>query len=90
VRVYRTDLQGTITAASDGKVVSITTEKNADIQTNPTATVTNEAYYIGNARSQKFHRPDCSVLPDEKNRIIFDTRAAAVEAEYDPCEKCKP
>ena len=35
-KVYRTDMQGDIIAASDGKTVTITTKKNGDIATNPT------------------------------------------------------
>ncbi|GHU93591.1 competence protein ComE [Clostridia bacterium] len=36
VTLFRTDMQGTITAVSDGKTVSFTTERNAEAQTNPT------------------------------------------------------
>ena len=35
-KVYRTDMQGDIIAASDGKTVTITTKKNGDVATNPT------------------------------------------------------
>ncbi|MDR1821173.1 MAG: MBL fold metallo-hydrolase [Oscillospiraceae bacterium] len=36
VKLYRTDMQGAITAVSDGVTVSFTTERNADVVTNPT------------------------------------------------------
>jgi competence protein ComEC len=88
--VYRTDLQGLITAVSDGKTVRFTTEKNL---TNPAVNKPPsaiEAYYIGNINSYKFHRPDCSGLPAEKNRLIFNTREAALSEGYDPCGICKP
>jgi competence protein ComEC len=90
--LYRTDLQGTITAVSDGKNVSFTTEKSSPQPTNPTITRPTAAasYYIGNLNSHKFHRPECSGLPAEKNRVIFDTRAAAVTADYTPCGICNP
>ena len=35
-KVYRTDMQGDIITASDGKTVTITTKKNGDVATNPT------------------------------------------------------
>ena len=90
VTVYRTDMQETITCTSDGNSVSFTVEKNADVQTNPTVKTTDEDYYIGNTSTHKFHRPGCSGLPSEKNRIIFDTRDAAINAGYEPCGICKP
>jgi micrococcal nuclease len=50
------------------------------------------AKYIGNARSKKFHRPDCEwaqkIAPE--NRVEFETREEAVEALYVPCKVCKP
>ncbi|SHJ12172.1 thermonuclease family protein [Desulfofundulus thermosubterraneus] len=51
-----------------------------------------EPYYIGNARSKKFHRPDCEygrqTAPD--NRVRFATREKALDAGYEPCNVCKP
>jgi competence protein ComEC len=90
VTVYRTDMQGTITCVSDGNAVSFTTEKNADAQTNPLAPISEEAYYIGNVNSLKFHRPDCAGLPSNKNRVRLDSRDAALNAGYIPCKTCKP
>lgn len=40
--------------------------------------------------SLKFHRPSCTTLPLEHNRIYFKTRSAAVSAGYTPCGNCKP
>ena len=37
VTVYRTDMQGDIVAVSDGYTVTFTTDRNADVQTNPTS-----------------------------------------------------
>ncbi|MCL1787022.1 MAG: MBL fold metallo-hydrolase [Defluviitaleaceae bacterium] len=96
VTLFRTDLQGTITCTSDGKTVSFTTERNANTQTNPTvsskpdAPAAEEVHYIGNVNSRKFHRPTCSGLPDEKNRVTFETRDAAIDEGYAPCGSCKP
>ena len=90
VVVYRTDLQGTITCVSDGQTVSFHTERNAETQTNPTQPSADEEYYIGNTNSLRFHRPSCSGLPAEQNRVILDTREAAVSGGYDPCGRCRP
>ena len=46
--------------------------------------------YIGNLNTHKFHRPSCSTLPKESNRIYFDTREEAIAAGYIPCKKCNP
>ena len=88
--VYRTDMQGTITCTSDGKTASFSVERNADVATNPTERPAETDYYIGNSNSRKFHRPDCSGLPSEKNRVIFDTREAAIQEGFEPCGICNP
>lgn len=94
VKVYRNDLQGTIICTSDGETVSLSTEKNESVQTNPTVTATPEpndvGEYIGNKNSKKFHLPTCKNLPAEKNRVFFDSRQTAVDAGFDPCGNCHP
>lgn len=51
-----------------------------------------EAYYVGSARSNKYHRPDCEsgkqITPD--NLIKFDTIDDALDAAYEPCRVCSP
>lgn len=89
VTLYRTDMQGTVVAASDGKEISFAVEKNPDAVTNPTDGSA-EDYYIGNLNSQVFHRPTCSGLPAEQNQTKFDTREDALDAGYTPCGRCKP
>jgi len=93
VIVYRTDMQGTITAVSDGVNVMFSTERNVNAETNPTqpsAEPAEEEYYIGNIKSLKFHRPSCSGLPAEQNSVILETRDDAVNGSYEPCGNCKP
>ncbi len=47
--------------------------------------------YIGNRNNGKLHRATCRRLPEEENRVVFDTRQEAVNAGYDdPCKLCKP
>ncbi|MCL1807799.1 MAG: MBL fold metallo-hydrolase [Oscillospiraceae bacterium] len=90
VTVYRTDLQGDVICVSDGQTVSIQTERNASTQTNPTEPSALEEGYIGNVNSLRFHRPSCSGLPAEQNRVWLESREAAIDAGYDPCGTCKP
>jgi competence protein ComEC len=96
VKVFRTDMQGTVTATSDGKTVSFSTEKNRDALTNPTAltepesTTAVEAYYIGNTNTRKLHSPTCNSLPEEKNRAYFDTLDEALAAGYEKHKACLP
>ena len=90
VTLYRTDMQGTIAFVSDRSSVSITTGRNFDIQTNPTQSIIAEDYYIGNINSKRLHRPSCSGLPQEQNRILFDTWDEAANDGYLPCGTCNP
>jgi competence protein ComEC len=90
VTLFRTDMQGTIIYTSDGQTVSFTTERNGEALTNPSEPSADEEYYIGNINSHKFHHPDCSGLPAEKNQVRFDTREAAVGEGYEPCSICVP
>jgi len=87
VTVYRTDLQGTVTAVSDGKTVTITTEKKSAAAANPTEK-TDAAEYIGNVSTKVFHSPDCGSLPKEENRVYFDSYEDAVAAGYHPHSAC--
>lgn len=94
--VYRTDIQGDITAISDGKAVTMTTEKNPNANTLIApgfAAATSElskSGYIGNKNSKKFHLPTCRSLPQEKNRKYLDSREEAIKGGFDPCGNCKP
>lgn len=101
-KVYRTDMQGDITATSTGKKLSVKVAHNANANTflelsgssssaSPGSdSSSSSSSYIGNANSLKFHRPSCTTLPLEHNRIYFKTRSAAVSAGYTPCGNCKP
>jgi len=90
VALFRTDTQGTVTCRSDGQTVSFTVERKAIEETNLTKPAADEPYYIANINTHKFHRPSCSGLPAEKNRVIFDTRDLAINEGYNPCAICDP
>jgi competence protein ComEC len=88
--VYRTDLQGDVSAVRDGHKVTFRTGKNANIKTNPTEKQPESGTYIGNINSKVFHLPSCANLPSEKNRIYFAGRREALAAGYTSCGNCKP
>jgi len=50
------------------------------------------SYYIGNKRSKKFHRPDCSSVAkmSEKNKIHLNSRQEAINKGYIAGGICKP
>lgn len=100
-KTYRTDLQGDIIFTSNGKEINITTQKNANADTNPTISQgsensqttqaeNSESQYIGNKNSKKFHRPSCKSLPAEKNRVYFNSRDEAISSGYSGCKNCNP
>lgn len=95
VKLYRTDMQGDILVQSDGTTVTVTPSHSPSAVTNPTrhhgeGQNVIPAAYIGNINSLKFHRLTCGSLPDEENRVYFDSRKAAVDGGYKPCGTCKP
>lgn len=47
-------------------------------------------YFIGNKNTKKFHIPSCSFLPEEHNRVYFQTYQEAIDEGYVPCQKCNP
>lgn len=98
-KVFRTDMQGDITATSNGKKLTVKVKQNAGADTlaelssggSGSAQAGSAASgFIGNTNSHKFHKPSCKTLPEERNRVYFKTRAAAVSAGYTPCGNCKP
>lgn len=50
-------------------------------------------YYIGNASSMVFHRPDCNRIPlmNPANKVaLHGTRDNAIARGYTPCGICSP
>ncbi|HQC37713.1 MAG TPA: Ada metal-binding domain-containing protein, partial [Thermotogota bacterium] len=45
---------------------------------------------VGNKNSKVFHLPSCTGLPEEANRVYFNTREEAIAAGYRPCGGCQP
>ena len=95
VKFYRTDMQGDIIVSSNGKTVTVKTERNQDIETNKTVapfTTNNDTNYsqtyIGNKNTKKFHLPSCYSLPKEKNRVYFKSRTEAVNSGFASWGNC--
>lgn len=95
VRVYRTDLQGTIICRSNGR--ELTFETKADFRHENSGTHIADLRkssegYVGNLNSKKFHHSTCRyvVAMKEVNRFGFQTREEAVQAGYKPCGYCNP
>lgn len=100
--VYRTDLQGDITCVSDGTSVQFHTQKESapdSIWQSPDgytleseAPVHQEAKYIGNRNTMKFHYISCPSVNDmkESNKEELFTREEAMQKGYIPCKRCNP
>ena len=89
VALYRTDLQGTIVAQTQGETWEIQGGIPAPVldSGNP-----QEASYVGNQNSKVFHRPDCPSVGKmkEENQVGFASRQEALDQGYDPCQNCNP
>lgn len=89
--VYRTDEHGTVIFKTDGKSMIITPEKDAPVShAHETAADPENCMYIGNLKSEKYHRKECRSLPNEENRVYFATLEDAIKSGFSPCGNCKP
>lgn len=93
VEIYRSDIDGVVTCASDGTNYAFSKELS---QTNSTEQPTDETHdneYILNTNSMKFHYPDCSAVENmsEKNKATSDkSREELINEGYSPCGYCDP
>ncbi|MBE6701295.1 MAG: MBL fold metallo-hydrolase [Ruminococcaceae bacterium] len=96
VKVFRTDIQGTIVCKSDGNNVYFTVSKNENTDTFGNleeGSNQNQFTYVGNKNSKKFHTPDCSSVKNisDSNIVYFDIkRSEIIDKGYSPCGSCKP
>ena len=100
--VYRTDENGTVSFISDGETIAVDVERltgsgaagatSAQLPETNTNTGTNTGVgsYIGNRNSKVLHLPTCNSLPQESNRVYFDSKDEALNQGYRPCNNCKP
>ena len=86
----------TLTAAASTAASTSSAAASADTPAADTAAASEtkdtaaEYSYIGNRNSYKFHRPSCSYLPAEHNRVYYQTREEAVNDGMVPCKRCDP
>ena len=94
IGVLRTDLEGTLIAASDGEEVSWYKAEGGFLS--PSAgesPAAQEETYILNTNTKKFHRPHCasvSQMQEENRREYTGSREALMDDGYSPCGQCKP
>ena len=98
VTTFRTDMQGEITAVSDGQTVNFSTAKNAAAETLANAGAgqnagTTAGSYVLNTNTHKFHLPGCSSVETikKKNRKdVNESREQIISEGYAPCKRCNP
>lgn len=100
--LYRTDVQGSIVARTDGVTIVFDTEPTEDYRTgtelaresNPEDDFDESLYdYILNTHTLKFHLPGCKSTRDMSawNRSGYcGNRQELMDMGYVPCGKCKP
>lgn len=85
IQVFRTDLDGTVTARSDGETIRWETASGRQENTS--------AHYILNTNSKKFHLPGCSSVNriSGKNKAEWNgSREDLISRGYAPCKLCNP
>ncbi len=104
VTTFRTDMQGEITAVSDGQTVNFSVAKNAMAETLANAgagqnanqaggTGTTAGSYVLNTNSHKFHRPSCSsvdTISPKNRKDVNESREQIISEGYAPCKRCNP
>lgn len=94
VELFRTDVQGTVIAYSDGEEITWSQEPTQNWQSG--TVLAEESFipsYILNIRSMKFHNPDCESVADMKDWNKKESalaREEIVALGYAPCGSCKP
>lgn len=102
IQVFRTDEQGSIIAESDGTKITWNCAPSETWQTGERTgsgarrkaekqDKQPKGNYTGNKNNGKLHRSTCEQLPNEENRVVFETKQEAIDAGYDdPCGLCEP
>ena len=103
VTTFRTDMQGEITAVSDGKTINFSTAKNAVAIAPVNAgggnadgaagAGTTAGSYVLNTNSHKFHLPSCSsveTISPKNRKDVNESREQIISEGYAPCKRCNP
>lgn len=94
-KIYRTDLNGNIILTSDGKTITVKTDKedkttgtttsNTQV-TKPVATTADSAVVYITKTGKKYHRETCKTLKSKIKSTLKDAKAKGLVA----CDICKP
>lgn len=102
IKLFRTDLQGTVIVTSDGHTVTFNAEPTGEYasgtelkrnQESVAEPSDEEQTYILNNGSMKFHNPDCknvSSIAEHNRQSTSADREELIERGYEPCGWCKP
>ena len=103
VTTFRTDMQGEITAVSDGQTINFSTTKNAVAIASANAgggnadgaagAGTTAGSYVLNTNSHKFHLPSCSsveTISPKNRKDVNESREQIIREGYAPCKRCNP
>ncbi|MDO5426228.1 MAG: MBL fold metallo-hydrolase [Eubacteriales bacterium] len=97
ISLFRTDLQGDLTAYTEGSGIAWNTDP-CNVYTSGSDTVSSysmadAADYILNTNTGKFHLPSCQYADKikEENRLEYvGSREGLIEEGYEPCKRCNP
>ena len=97
VTTFRTDMQGEITAVSDGQTVNFSAAKNAAGETLANAGAGQNAGqaggYVLNTNRHKFHLPGCpsvETISPKNRKDVNESREQIISEGYEPCKRCNP
>lgn len=102
VTTFRTDMQGEITAVSDGQMVNFSVAKNAAAETLANAGAgqnagqadsATSASYVLNTNKHKFHLPSCpsvETISPKNRKDVNESREQIISEGYAPCKRCNP
>ena len=102
VTTFRTDMQGEITAVSDGQTVNFSVAKNAAVETLANAGAGQNAgqagggtsaSYVLNTSKHKFHLPGCpsvETISPKNRKDVNESREQIISEGYAPCKRCNP
>ena len=98
-QLFRTDLQGDIIFATDGKTVQVTVSRNQNADTFDLSQEATQIpavvmeFYILNTNSKKFHEEHCSNaenISDQNRQAYTGSREDLISQGYEPCKNCDP
>lgn len=92
VKIYRTDVHGTIVITTDGQRYEVNVKEAYQYNPPKEPEPASRNQYVGSVKSDKYHYPECIHAKNIStgNEISFSTVQDARSAGYDPCGVCRP